>query len=177
MPAPPPDDEPAELSDPESVARIVCLRALTQRARTRSELATLLRKRGVPDEAATTVLDRFTEVGLVNDEVLAAEFAQAAHAERSLSRRAVADKLRHRGVAPATIEDAVSGIDADSEREAAVRLARRKAGALRGLDEQAQLRRLVGLLARRGYSPGVSYAVAREAIGAEAATAGGYFDD
>jgi regulatory protein len=168
VPGPPPapdDGEPVEPDDPESVARIICLRALTQRSRSRAELATTLRKRGVPDDAARTVLDRFVEVGLVNDEALAHEYAEAAHAERGLSRRAVATKLRQRGIDDEVIAAAVTGIDAESERAAALALATRKARTLRGLPADAQLRRLVGLLARRGYAPGLAYAVAREVVG------------
>lgn len=167
-PPPDPAEESPEQDDPESVARVICLRALTARARTRAELATTLRRRGIPDKAARVVLDRFVEVGLVNDEVLAAEFAQVAHAERGLSSRAVADTLRRRGVAPDTVEAAVGCIDAGSERAAALALAERKARTLRGLEPRTQARRLVGLLARRGYSPSLAYAVARQVLDAAA---------
>jgi regulatory protein len=163
-PPPDPADEPVEPDDPESVARMICLRALTARARTRSELESTLRRRGIPDDAARIVLDRFVEVGLVNDEALAAEFAQTAHAVRGLSSRAVATKLRQRGVDQEVVDSAVAGIDPESERAAALALAQRKARTLGGLEPQAQARRLVSLLARRGYSPGLSYAVAREVL-------------
>lgn len=164
--APPPDpaDEPVEPDDPESVARVICLRALTAKARSRSELATTLRRRGIPDDAARVVLDRFVEVGLINDEALATEFAHVAHVERGLSGRAVAMKLRQRGIEDELVAVAVAGIDPESERAAAYALAERKARSLHGLEPQAQVRRLVGLLARRGYSPGMSYAVARDVL-------------
>ena len=163
-PPTPEADEDEAPSDPESVARAIVLRALTQRARTRSELASLLRARGVPDRAAHAVLERFTEVGLVDDSALARGFAEAAHAERGLSGRAVAVKLRQRGVDEPIVQEAVSRIDPDSERAAALALARRKMRSLAGLDPVVQTRRVVSLLARRGYSPGLSYAVAREVL-------------
>ncbi len=115
-PAEHPEDRPA---DPESVARIVCLRLLEQRARTRAELAEALRKRGVPDDAAGAVLDRLTEVGLIDDAALAESFAAAQHRERGLARRAVAHKLRRRGVGESELEQALSQIDRDSEAAAA----------------------------------------------------------
>ena len=62
-----------EMGDPESVARGICLRALTGAPKTRQQLADLLAARGVPDDAAEAVLDRFTEVGLIDD----AAFARA----------------------------------------------------------------------------------------------------
>jgi regulatory protein len=169
VPPPPlPGEEDAGPSDPESVARAICLRALSQRACTRAELEATLRKRGIPDGAAHAVLTRFAEVGLVDDGALAADFASAAHRDRGLSARAVAVKLRQRGVEETEVQAAVSGIDADSERDAAQTLAERKLRSLRGLGPQVQARRIVSLLARRGYSPGLSYAVARQVVaGAE----------
>jgi regulatory protein len=158
--------------DPESVARTICLRQLDRRARTRAELADTLGRRGIPDEAAERVLDRFVEVGLIDDAGLADGFAQAQHQERGLSGRAVAMKLRRRGVAEESVQAAVAGIDRGSEVEVARRLVERK---LRSADVHqdsvALTRRLVGLLARKGYAPGLTYDVVRTAL-AERAEAG-----
>jgi regulatory protein len=160
----PAHEDPADPpGDPQSVARAICLRLLTQRARSRAELAAALRKRGVPDDAAGTVLDRFTEVGLIDDAALAAGFASAQHEERGLARRAVAVKLRQRGL-EAQLDSALAGIDAADERERALLLVQRRRRALAGLAPEAQVRRLVGLLARKGYPSGLAYAVVREAL-------------
>ena len=160
----PPEDEQDAPGDPESVARAICLRLLAKRARSRPELAEALRRRGVPDDAAGAVLSRYVEVGLIDDESLARNVALAQHQERGLAGRAVAVKLRQRGLPEPAVESAVALIDQDSERDAARRLVARKLPALRGLPEQAQVRRLVGLLARRGYSPGMAGDVVREAL-------------
>src|SRR4051794_27429154 len=90
---PPPGDPEQHPGDPEAVARAICLRLLTMRARSRGELADALAARDVPDDAATRVLDRFTEVGLIDDAALAASLAGAQHRDRGLARRAVAVKL------------------------------------------------------------------------------------
>lgn len=150
--------------DPQTIARTICLQALTQRARTRAELSALLARRGVPNDAATAVLDRFSEVGLIDDLALAETFAAAAHHERGLSRRAVAAKLRLRGVDESSVQAAIDQIDSDSELAAASDLAVRRLRSLRELDPTVQARRIVGLLARRGYSPGLAYRVARDVI-------------
>jgi regulatory protein len=160
---PPPGDPEQDLGDPEAVARSVCLRLLEQRARSRAELAEALRKRDVPDDAAARVLDRYVEVGLIDDGALAASMAGAQHRERGLARRAVAAKLRQRGLAD-EIEDALTVIDDESERARARELVDRRLRSLGGLPADVQTRRLVGLLARKGYSSGVSYAVIREAM-------------
>jgi regulatory protein len=166
---PPPPATPSlvggpPLGDPESVARTICLRLLDRRARTRSELADALRRKGVPDDAATAVLDRFTAVGLIDDDALAATYALAQHRERGLSGRAVAAKLRRRGVDEQTVASAVEPIDRDSEYAAAEALARKKLRSLGGLEPLAQARRLVGLLGRRGYSPGLAHDAVRAVL-------------
>src|SRR3954471_23679171 len=107
---PPPGDPEQHPGDPDAVARAICLRLLTMRARSRAELADALAARDVPEDAATRVLDRFVEVGLIDEAALAASLAGAQHSERGLARRAVAMKLRQRGLAD-ELDDALSGID------------------------------------------------------------------
>jgi regulatory protein len=163
-----PGDPEQDLGDPESVARAICLRQLTQRARSRAELAKAHAKRGVPDDAATRVLDRFVEVGLIDDAALAAGLAEAQHRGRGLARRAVAAKLRERGLGD-EVDAALTGIDSDDERARAAELVAKKLRSLSGLAPDVQARRLVGLLARKGYSSGLAYAVVREALADELA--------
>lgn len=164
--APPPEDAQAlgPPGDPESAARTICLRLLDRRARTRAELATALAQRGIPADVAQQVLGRFAEVGLVDDNALAEGFALAQHRERGLAGRAVAAKLRQRGVAEDAVHDALAHIDRDSEREVARRLVDRKLRSMAGLDVQVAARRLVGLLARKGYPSGLAYEVVRTAL-------------
>ena len=145
----------------------MCLRLLAQRARTRVELAQALHRRGVPDEAATAVLTRFTEVGLIDDESFAQTMALAQHRERGLAARAVAVKLRQRGLPDSAVEAALGLIDPDSEREAARRLVARKMPSVRALPAETRTRRLIGMLARRGYSPALAAHVVREALADE----------
>jgi regulatory protein len=161
--APPPGDPEQHPGDPEAVARAICLRLLTQRARSRTELADALARRDVPEDAARRVLDRYTEVGLIDDAALAATLAGAQHRERGLARRAVAAKLRQRGLAD-EVEAAIEQIDGDSERDRAQDLVTKRLRALSGLAPEVQARRLIGLLARKGYPSGLAYAVVREAL-------------
>jgi regulatory protein len=164
---PPPGDPEQHPGDPEAVARAICLRALTQRARSRSELADLLARRDVPDDAARTVLDRFVEVGLIDDAALAESLAGAQHRERGLARRAVAAKLRQRGLDDDVVGAALTGIDAESERERARQLVQARLRAMGALPPEVRARRLVGLLARKGYPAGLAWAVVREATAAD----------
>jgi regulatory protein len=161
-----PDSELDPEPDAESGARTICLRLLTQRARTRAELASALRRRAVPDDVAVRTLDRFAELGLIDDRALAGNYALTQHQERGLARRAVAVKLRRRGIDEQTVRASVAGIDRDSELEAARRLVARKLRTMAALEPAARARRLTGMLARRGYPADLARQVVREALSA-----------
>ncbi len=146
------------------MARLICLRLLNNAPRTRSQLGEALRRRGVPDDAAGTVLDRFTDVGLIDDRAFAEAWVTSRHTGRGLAGRALREELRRRGVDPHTVTAATDRLDADTERETARRLVRRRAQRLGGLAPDVATRRLVGMLARKGYPPGMAYAVVREEL-------------
>lgn len=164
--------EPEPDADPVATARGICLRLLTDRARTRLELAQALRRKGVPDEAAHTVLERFDEVGLIDDAAFAEQWVRSRHAYRGLGRRAIAMELRRKGVADEVAGEALAGVDAESEERRARELVDRK---LRSLPVDTTerrgvaARRLVGMLARKGYSGGMSYRVVKDALAAAGA--------
>ena len=143
------------------------LRKLTAAPRTRAQLADDLAVRLVPDEVAERVLDRFTEVGLIDDAAYAEAWVRTRHAGRGLSRRALAHELRHKGVDDEIIDDAVEAIDSDDEKTAAAALVARKLSATRGLAYDARVRRLAGMLGRKGYSGGLALRVVRDALSAE----------
>ncbi|WP_235995853.1 recombination regulator RecX [Nonomuraea montanisoli] len=167
MPDGPDEGSPAAAApqaDPEAVARAICLRLLTMAPKTRAQLAEALRKRDVPDEAAQTVLDRFSELGLINDEAFAEAWVDSRHHGRGLARRALAAELRHRGVDSETVNEAVERLDPDQEAETARRLVDRKLASTRNLDSQTRTRRLAGMLARKGYPSGLAFRVIKEAL-------------
>ena len=160
VPGPPEDD----LGDPVSAARGICLRALTGAPKTRSQLADLLAARDIPDDAAETVLDRFIEVGLIDDAAYARAWVSSRSAGRGLARRALSAELRAKGVDPEVAAEAVEAVDDDDERAAAQRLVARRVPGMRRLDRATATRRLVGMLARKGYNGGLAAAVVREAL-------------
>jgi regulatory protein len=154
-------------ADPVEVARAICLRQLTAGPRSRAQLATALARRNVPAEAATQVLDRFAEVGLVDDAEFARQWVETRHRGRGLSRRALDHELHIKGVAPADRAAALDTVDTDAEAEVARRLVDRKLPSTRGLDPAVRARRLAGMLARKGYPPGVAFRVVRAALTAD----------
>ncbi|MEU0948977.1 recombination regulator RecX [Streptomyces canus] len=151
-------------ADPVERARAICLRLLTGTPRTRKQLADALRKREIPDDVAEEVLSRFEEVGLINDSAFADAWVESRHHGRGLARRALAQELRTKGVDSTLIDEAVSQLDSEQEEERARELVDRKLRATRGLDRDKRLRRLAGMLARKGYSEGMALRVVRQAL-------------
>jgi regulatory protein len=152
-------------ADPESVARTILLDQLTGRARTRRELADKLRSKRVPDEVATRLLDRFTEVGLIDDAAFARLWVESRHASRGLARRALADELRRKGVDADVVREAVDEVDPADEEAAARALVRKRLRSLQRVDRATATRRLAGMLARKGYSAGLAFAVVSDELG------------
>ncbi|WP_432423243.1 recombination regulator RecX [Streptomyces pseudovenezuelae] len=150
--------------DPVERARAICLRLLTGTPRTRKQLADALRKREIPDEAAEEVLSRFEEVGLINDGAFANAWVESRHHGRGLARRALSRELRTKGVDSTLIDEAVGQLDSEQEEETARELVARKLRATRGLDRDKRLRRLAGILARKGYPEGMALRVVRQAL-------------
>ncbi|MCL7429895.1 recombination regulator RecX [Streptomyces sp. YS415] len=153
--------------DPVERARAICLRLLTGTPRTRKQLADALRKREIPDEAAEEVLSRFEEVGLINDSAFADAWVESRHHGRGLARRALAQELRTKGVDSTLIDAAVGQLDSEQEEATARELVDRKLRSTRGLDRDKRLRRLAGMLARKGYPEGMALRVVRQALEAE----------
>ena len=160
--------------DPEARARQICLRLLTAEPRTRAELAQALRRGGVPAEAAEAVLGRFADVGLIDDAAFARAWVESRHYSRGLSRRTLSAELRRHGVDTEEIREAVDTLDPEQEVATARRLVEQKLASTRGQPPEARARRAAGLLARKGYPPGLAFRLIRETLEREGpgATAG-----
>lgn len=127
-------------------------------------MGTALRREGIDEATAQAVLGRLAEVGLVDDEAFAESFVHSAHAHQGLGRRALAVQLRRRGVDEAITSTALSALDSAAEERRARELIQRRLPAMASTDEATAIRRLVGLLARKGYPTGLSYRVLREEL-------------
>ncbi len=162
-----------ERDDPESVARLICLRLLTAAPRTQAELAAALRQRGIPDSAAQAVLARFAAVKIIDDATFARAWVESRHHGRGLAGRALGAELRRKGVAPNDIVGALEELAPGQELATARELVARRLPGTSGQPGPARMRRLTGLLARKGYGPGLAFRVVREALEQEAADTGG----
>jgi len=124
-------------------------------------------RRGVPDNVAEAVLSRFEELHLIDDEALAVQWVRSRHAGRGLGRRALVYELSRRGVDDETIRGAVAEIGPEQELAAACETARRRLAAMAEDDPSRRVRRLAGMLARKGYSPDTVMRAIREVTGEE----------
>ncbi|GAB3464129.1 regulatory protein RecX [Actinophytocola sediminis] len=134
------------------------------RPRTRAELRQALLRKEIPEAVADQVLGRLDEVGLIDDAAFADVWVRSRHTYQGLGRRALAMELRRKGVADDVAAEAVATVDADAEEERARQLVRKRLRSLTGADETARIRKLVGMLARRGYSEGLAFRVVRDEL-------------
>lgn len=145
-------------------AKQVLLRRLSHAPRTRKELAKDLKDKEISDEVATLALDRFEEVGLINDQALASNYVSSQHQRKGLGKNVLRQQLRAKGISDDVALEAVSQISDDQEFQAAFALACKKIRSLQRDDEKTQLRKIVGVLARKGYSSNLAFRVAKEVI-------------
>ena len=169
MPFGPKISSPEDLPDDvEGFARTIVYDRLSVSARSRADLEQALAKKHVPAEVAASVLDRFEEAGLVDDEDFARSWVQSRQRSKGLSSRVLAMELRRKGIDDEISKEVLAELDPEAERQSAHLLVQRKLRSMSSLDETTKVRRLTGMLARKGYSPGVAFEVVRIELGAEA---------
>lgn len=145
-------------------AKQVLLRRLSHAPRTRKELAKDLKDKDISDEVANVALNRFEEVGLINDQALASNYVSSQHERKGLGKNALRQQLRAKGISDDMALEAISQISDDQEFQAAFALACKKIRSLQRDDAKTQLRKIVGVLARKGYSSNLAFRVAKEVI-------------
>ena len=157
-------DEKIKEIEAADAAKQVLLRRLSHAPRTRKELAKDLKDKDISDEVANVALDRFEEVGLINDQALASNYVSSQHERKGIGKNALRQQLRAKGVSDDVALEAISQISDDQEFQAAFALACKKIRSLQRDDAKTQLRKIVGVLARKGYSSNLAFRVAKEVI-------------
>lgn len=160
----------AEETDPYTRAKTIVYNQLAYSAKTRGQLRKKLQAEGFEAELIEPLLDKFEAAKLIDD----AEYAQTFVAQKSrtkkLSRAALRRELAERGVRGEEAENALAQRTDEQEREDAAELVCKKLRPGMDLSDRAEkdrvTRRLLGMLARRGYSSSVSMSVIREELAA-----------
>ena len=89
----------------------------------------------MPDDVATRLLDRFEEVGLVDDDAFARSWVASRQPGKGLARRALAQELRRKGIDDEVAREALDEIDPADEEAAARALVRKKLRSLARVDD------------------------------------------
>jgi regulatory protein len=128
-----------------------------------------LAKRGYPDDVSDRVLDRLAQVGLVDDADFAEQWVRSRRVNAGKGKRALAAELRTKGVDNEVITVALAGIDAGAERVRAEQLVcdKLRRERLGDDDDTKVMRRLVGMLARRGYGQSMAVDVVTSELAKE----------
>lgn len=151
-------------ANPINVANNIALNQLSMSPKTRQQLEKALAKKGTSDDIAKTVLDSLTELGYVDDLAYARMFIRTKTQTKHLAKRAMAYELTKRGVHKELIEEALADISSEDEWHMARELVAKKLRSMNNLSKEVLTRRLMGTLARKGYSGTISGVVIREAL-------------
>jgi regulatory protein len=153
-------DQPRLLSPEkqESRARNVLLHQLARSAKSTSQLRKILEQREISPEIAEKVLERFTEVGLIDDAAYAETIVNSRRNYKGLAKSAIKRELNEKGVSQELVEEAISGITAEDDFESAKQLATRRFGQMAHLEKEVRTRRLAGYLQRKGYASSAVFA-------------------
>lgn len=138
------------------------LHLLSARQRSRQDVEGRLLKKGYDPDVVIQILERLVELELLDDGKFAEQWAATRHKGKGLSRSAIKRELNTHGISQELIETSLESISDEAELKAAYEIAQARVSRLRGLSQDVQIRRLVSLLARRGYSGGVAFKVAKD---------------
>lgn len=163
-------DRAAEEADPYTRAKTIVYNQLAYSAKTRGQLRKKLQSEGFEAELIEPLLDKFEAAKLIDDAEYAETFVRQKSRTKKLSRAALRRELAERGVRGEEAENALAQRTDEQEREDAAELVRKKLRPGMNLSDRAEkdrvTRRLLGMLARRGYSSSVSMSVIREELAA-----------
>lgn len=133
---------------------------LAMRAHSRGEIEQKLLRAHYRPATVEMVLYKLEREHLLDDADFARQWT-AARSGRKLGSGRIAQELRRKGVSAETIEEALSEIDEDDQLSAAAALAEKSLRRAKpGEDPRKTAQRIVGMLARRGYS----WEIARKAM-------------
>jgi regulatory protein len=142
-------------------ARESALRLLAVRARSRSELADRLARKGLEPGVVSEVLDGLEEVGLIDDRAFARLWVDERLRLRPVGPRRLVHELSEKGVTREVIDEVVAeAFSEEREIDVARRAVEKRAARAGGRLDARELQRIRSLLLRRGFS----FEVTREVL-------------
>ncbi|WP_262776586.1 regulatory protein RecX [Brevibacterium permense] len=156
------EDDARDFDGDYAQAKKTAMNMLAMRDHSSDELRKKLLKRDLMPEAIDVLIEKLQNSRLLNDEEFAHRFARAQRENRKLSRSVLKRELSKKGISPELASEAVAEID--GEEELAREVAEKKAASTRRLDYAVRERRILGMLARRGFPSAICIKVTREVL-------------
>ncbi|MGC2942134.1 MULTISPECIES: regulatory protein RecX [unclassified Brevibacterium] len=156
------EDDAPDFDADYAQAKKTAMNMLAMRDHSSDELRKKLLKRDLMPESIEVLIEKLQNSRLLNDEEFAHRFARAQRENRKLSRSVLKRELSKKGISPELASDAVA--DIDGEEELAREVAEKKAASTRRLDYAVRERRILGMLARRGFPSAICIKVTREVL-------------
>jgi regulatory protein len=147
----------------EEEIRQALLRTITRGSKSSGQLRTAMLGKEYPAELVDQLIERLTEVGLINDFQMAKDLVQSQLNRKAVAKSVLSRTLREKGFPKDAIDEALAEIDSDSELEAAKKVAESRIRQLMKLEPEVRSRRLAGFLTRKGYSSSVVWAAVKHA--------------
>lgn len=145
--------------DPVKMALNYAYRLLSYRSRSEKELIDKLSTKGFDEGISNKVMGRLRSSGLIDDARLASSLSRMAAEYKHLGASGTRKFLSDRGIPRGIITEAIKEID---EFETAGRLIQKKLKLIRDLPENMVIKKLYGILIRKGYSYEVIKKVLRD---------------
>ena len=149
-------------------AKNIVLNQLAASAKSRAQLEKKLKDKEISEDTAQDVLDRFEAVKLINDEEFAHMYVRTRANVKKLSKTAIRRELREKGVNGELAEVALEQRTEEDERADAHELVRKKMRPSMDFSDRKEkdkiMRRLVSMLARKGYPSSMAFSVVKEEI-------------
>jgi regulatory protein len=151
--------KPLKLTGSPAEARHYALKLLHYRSRSEKEMIDRLKRKGFDDIQISNTVEYLQNAELIKDEVLASELLRHAIEKKYLGRKGIKVFLFNRGIKKGLIDEILSDLPEEIEKEAALRLVEKKMKVLRNHPQDVIKRRLWGMLERRGFSADIINAV------------------
>lgn len=156
-------DSTAEAEDQVKQALSYARNATANTPLSAGRLRSKMESRGYPPPVVTQAMQRARELRIVDDHAYAMALVEEGRGKGHAPLRIKTD-MQKRDLSDEAIQAALATIQDRDPQAQAFAVARKRAERYRDVDTETAYRRLVGYLARRGYTEALSRKVAREAV-------------
>lgn len=148
----------------EQKAKEAALRLLDRCDQSVAQCRHKLLAKGYPSAAVEVVINRLIEVGILDDLRYGQMMVRTRHQERGLVGQALRIELRRKQLSDEVINQVMADFSEIATQETIEYLVQKKLRSLNNLPKEVKFRRLLGMLARKGYAVNVATEVINKAL-------------